>query len=152
MSPRLFWAAAVLALWATAVFAAPPIGQNVAAPAGNTPIPSAPTSLTGSGHFTSACIAAAQYRAFDVFAATAGAATLQVQRYADAGACVAPVGAAVPVSALALTSGGGCPGVTLCGDVASNDGLPFVAVKITLTDTSGSTNAITALTLTQGAE
>lgn len=151
MRTRFLVAACALALWAPAQ-AAPPISQNVAAPSGNTPIANVPASLTGSGHFTSACIAAAQYRAFDIFAAIAAAGTLQVQRYADAGTCLTPVGVALPSTALALTNGGICPGSTYCGDVGANDGLPFLAFKITLTDTSGSTNAITAVTLTQGAE
>lgn len=144
-------AALLIILLAGPALAGPPISNNVASPSGNTVVPSVPASLAGNASFTSTCVQAGQYRAFDAFAATAGAATLQVQRYADA-ACSHVAGAAVPATALALTSGGGCPGGTLCGDVGSNDGLPFVALKITLTDTSGSTNAVTAVTLTQGAE
>ena len=90
-------------------------------------------------------------RALDVFSAVAGKATLQVQRYADV-ACTYPVGAAVPSTAQALTQSGGCPGSTYCGDVGMNDGMPFIAVIITLTDTSGSTNAITKFLLNIGAE
>ena len=116
-----------------------------------------PASIAGSGTLPSVCIASTYARAFDVFAAVAGAATLQVQRYADAavngvGGCTQPVGAAQPATAQALTQGGGCPGSTYCGDVGNNDGLPWAALKVTLTDTSGSTNAITSVILTQGAE
>lgn len=129
----------------------PNISSLIAAPSGNVTIPNVPASLVGNTTFTSACILADKYRAFDVFAAIAAAGTLQVQRYADAG-CVNPVGAKVPAAPLALASGATCPGATACGDVGSNDGLPLIALKIMLTDTSGSTNAVTALTLTQAAE
>ena len=143
----LFFSAA-LALVIGSASAAPPISNNVAMPSGVTPL-TVPASVAGSGNWVSVCVQAAQYRSFDVFADTAGAATLQVQRYADPG-CTHAAGAAVPAVALALTSGGGCTGS--CGDVGSNDGLSFLAMKITLTDTSGSTNTINSVVLVQGAE
>lgn len=120
-------------------------------PVAGVPASPVPASLAGSAHWTSGCIASAAARAFDVYAELAGTSTLQIQRYADA-ACAYPVAAAVPSTALALTSGGSCPGATYCGDVGSNDGTPFLAIKITVTDTSGSTNAITTVALAQGAE
>ncbi len=125
---------------------------------GSSPVPA---SLAGSASWVSACVPSLYSRAFDVVAAVAGTATLQIQRYADVTTvsgsttvpgCTLPVGAAVPSTALALTSGGGCPGSTYCGDVGINDGMPFAAIVVTLTDTSGSTNAVTSVTLLQGAE
>jgi hypothetical protein len=129
------------------------------APTVSLPIFGVPASLTSDGSFTSQCINASYYRSFTAFAAIAGTGSLQVQRYADQpphpgqpGGCTIPVGAAVPVTALSLTNGGICPGSTYCGTVASNDGMSFVSLKITLTDTSGATNAITSLSLLLGAE
>ena len=136
---------------ASALAAGPNINSYVAAPSGAVPLAGVPASLSGSGSWTSACVAASPYRAFDVFAAIAAAGTLQVRRYADA-ACTYPAGPAIPASPLALASGGSCPSATTCGDVASNDGLPFLALKITLTDTSAATNVITTVVLIQGAE
>lgn len=148
---KIFLVALAASIGANIAVAAPPISGNVAAPSGNTPL-TVPASIAGSGSWISPCVAAAQYRAFDVFAAVAAAATLQVQRYADASTCIQPVGPAIPGTALALTNSGNCPASTYCGDVGANDGLPFMALKITVTDTSASTNAITSVTLIQGAE
>jgi hypothetical protein len=117
-----------------------------------------PASLAGSGSWTSYCVNAAYYRSVTVFATLAAAGTLQIQRYADqpsniAGTgCTIPVGAAVPSTALALTSSASCPSSGSCGTVAVNDGMSFLAFKATLTDTSSSTNAIVSTKLLQGAE
>jgi hypothetical protein len=111
-----------------------------------------PTALAGNGSWTSpTCIASTYARAFTTFVALAAAGTTSVQRYADA-ACAQPAGAVIPVTPLALTTGGGCPGSSFCGSNSSNDGLPYAALKITITDTSGSTNAVVAMTLLLGAE
>ncbi len=112
---------------------------------------SPPASLAGSGAWTSPCVAASYARAFTAFAALAAAGTTSAQRYADA-TCAQPVGAAVPASPLVLTSGGGCPGTSFCGSNSSNDGLPYAALKVTITDTSTSTNSVVAVTLLLGAE
>lgn len=110
-----------------------------------------PTTVAGSATWTSACVGMAYSRALDVFAGLSGAATLQVQRYADA-ACTMPSGAAVPSSPLALTSGGSCPSASHCGDAGINDGMPYAALKVTIVDTSTATNTFVALVLVQGAE
>ena len=144
--------ASVAALSRCARAAGPVVNSFVAVGSGNVPVASVPASIAGSGSWTSGCIAADKYRAFDVFAAIAAAGTLQVQRYANA-LCASPAGPALPSTALALVTGTLCPPTaTRCGDVGSNDGLPFLALTIKLTDTSASTNAITTLTLTQGPE
>jgi len=141
----------LLGVW----LAGPAFAQRQPAPFGAPSVAAAalgaPASLVGNAHFTSACVPSSMFRAFDAFAALAGAATLQVQRYADA-ACLYPAGVAIPSTALALAQGARCPGSTYCGDAGANDGLPFLGLKVTVTDTSGSTNAITAVVLTQGAE
>ena len=110
-----------------------------------------PVSLSADGAYTTGCVATPWARAFDTYAQTAAAATLQVQLYADV-KCTYPVGAAVPTSAQALSSGGGCPGGSYCGDVGQNNGMPFVGLIVTLTDTSDATNAIGAFVLNLGAE
>ena len=145
---------AVFALSASLAIAGPPLSPtNPGAPSGNTPLlsPAPPTSLAGNASYVSACVPASAYRAFDAHAETAAAATLQVQRYHDL-ACAHPLVPALPATPLALTTGAPCPGSTRCGDVGSNDGVPFIALVVTLTDTSGSTNTVSAMTLTQGAE
>jgi hypothetical protein len=75
-----------------------------------------------------------------------------VQRYIDFPACTLPAGAAVPTTPLALASGAACPSSSLCGTVASNDGMSFSALKVNITDTSAATNAIVSLQLLMGAE
>jgi hypothetical protein len=110
-----------------------------------------PVSLTALGSFASSCVIATSARALTAFAAMQKASTLQVQRYYDSG-CTQPVGAAIPSTALALAQGSGCAASTYCGSVSSNDGLPFLYLKVTVTDTSNSTNAVTAVNLAQGAE
>ena len=126
--------------------------KATASTAAATPPTPVPASIAGSGTYSTGCVPAPYSRAFDVFAAVAGAATLQVQRYADVGTCADPVGVAVPSSPQALTQSGGCPGSTYCGDVGINDGMPYLAFVATLTDTSGSTNAVTKVVVMQGAE
>lgn len=107
-----------------------------------------PASIAGSGSWTSGCLAGGDFRAFDAFAALAGAATLQIQRYADP-QCTYVLGTGVPATPLALASGGLCPATTFCGDIGLNDGVPFSGIKITITDTSTNTNAITVVYVTQ---
>lgn len=131
----------------------------VTGPTRSTVIPGVPATIANGGTFTSACLVANQARAFDVFAALTGVATLQVQRYADipisgVGGCSYPVGAAVPSTALTLATGTGCPasGADFCGDVASNDGLPFQGIKVIVHNTFGATNTVANLILNQAAE
>ena len=141
----------LLSPWAVAQQAFRNTGP-VTAPTFTVAIPNAPTSLSGNGVWTSQCMPSGLARAFDVFAATAAAATLKVQRWGDA-SCTYPVGGPLPAAGpLALTTGGGCPGSTACGDVGANDGQPFMALSVILTDTSGSANAVTTVVLMQGAE
>ncbi len=118
---------------------------------------SPPASIAGNGAWATPCIATFQTRAIQMFGALSGAGTLQIQRYAQVIpgtpiTCAQPVGPAVPATALVLTQGGGCPSSSYCGNVASNDGQPFMGMIGTLTDTSGSTNTIAGVTLLGGAE
>jgi len=114
------------------------------------PLVGVPSSLAGSGSWTSQCIQMSYYRAYTLFVGLAAAGTIQSQRYADA-ACTLPIDA-VPSSAQALTMGASCPSAGYCGAFSSNDGHPFVALKVTLTDTSTSTNAIVSTAFLPGAE
>ncbi len=147
--------AAAFALWTAAANAEnqrqPPSQPSVTAITLDLPVAGVTPTITASTSFTSQCIFSNYYRSFTTFAALSGAGTLQVQRYADMG-CTYPIGAAVPSTALALTSGGTCPAGTSCGTVASNDGMSFEALKVTVADTSGSTNTVTKILLLLGAE
>jgi len=158
---KLAWAALLLSV----VFVAPslaadpsqwgPISSNSAPMAWPSSSP-VPASINGAASppansWVSGCVPSLFARSFDISAALAGAATLQAQRYADA-KCTIPTGSEVPSTALALTTGGGCPGSTYCGDVGLNDTIPFAAFVATLTDTSGAANAVTNVFLLQGAE
>lgn len=148
-----------LVLAAILLLAAPALAQQqqlsplppISAPTLSLQVAGVPASLTSAGSFTSQCIIAQYYRSFAAFAALAKVGTLQVQRYID-GSCTYPAGAAVPATALTLTVGGLCPATTFCGTVASNDGMSFGALKVTITDASTSINGVTTLQLLQGAE
>lgn len=129
----------------------PPPLATVTAVTISIPLANVPASLAGDAAWTSSCINMGYYRAFSVFAGLSGAGTLQAQRYGDA-ACAIPVGAAVPSSALALTQGSLCVASSYCGSVGSDDGQPFLAVEVTLTDTSNSTNTIKSTAFLPGAE
>lgn len=115
------------------------------------PVPDVPASIAGNGSWVSGCLAGGDFRAFDVFVAVGGAATVQIQRYVDP-QCNYAAGDAVPTTPLALSSGGVCTGGTFCGDVGNNDGMPFSSLKITITDTSGSTNAVSVVYMAQGGQ
>lgn len=145
--------ALALALCATGAMAQqPPAGWVNASPATFTQaMGTVPASIAGSGSWTSDCVVADFYRAFSAFGALAAAGTMQVQRYADR-TCTLPAGAAVPSTALALATGTLCPATSRCGTVASNDGAPFMALKVMLIDTSTATNAIVGTTLLLGSE
>ena len=155
---RLFAAALVAALISTGAYAQQPQSWGpVTVYSTPSTLAGVPASLTALQAWSSGCVAMPWSRAFTAYAAIAGTGTLQAQRYADgpvngAGGCTQPVGAALPVSALALTQGGACPGSTYCGWVSANDGMPFLSLEVTLTDTSNGANAITSMTLLIGAE
>jgi hypothetical protein len=133
-----------LAVFANPALAEPPDTHSL-------PNLAAPASIGASLSWVSRCLPAASTRAFTAFAAMQGAATLSVQRYADA-SCTQPAGGAVPSAPLVLTTGSGCPSSSYCGSDASNDGLPFLTLKMTITDTSAAANNVIAASLVLGAE
>ena len=145
-------AAWLLCFGYAAAFAQQP--QNwpqITAPTVGVAIPTPPTSLTALQAWKSGCLAAVNARAFSLFAALAGAGTVQVKRYFDKN-CAQPAGPALPATALALSNGASCPAASYCGNVSSNDGMPFLFEQVTLTDTSNATNAVVGLVLLQAAE
>lgn len=147
------WLVVGIGLFPVAVFAQqaqPPSLPTQSAPTITIPLQT-PSTIAGSGSWTSACLNMGYYRAFSVFGALSAAGTLQTQRYGDA-KCTLPVGPAVPSTALALTTGAGCPSASRCGSVGSNDGQPFVGLTVTLTDTSASTNTVVSSAFLPAAE
>jgi hypothetical protein len=140
---RLRLLMALLALSATAHAQSPQEWGAVTRGTRNVPLVGVPASLTANAAFTTPCITASGARAFTVFGALNKAGTLQVQRY-DA-TCTQPIGAAIPSSALVLAATSKCPVSSFCGSLSSNDGSAYSSLKISLADTSNSTNTVVGL-------
>lgn len=126
----------------------PPASSPVAAASRAVALGDLPATIAGSGSWTSSgCIGVPLDRAFTLFVALSGAGTIQVQRFNDA-ACAHPLN----TLSFTLTSTGCGAGQTNCGYITSNSGMPFIALKVTITDTSGSTNTVQAASLVLGSE
>lgn len=100
-----------------------------------------PATIAGSATWTSIAIATTPPgRSLFVVATSSQAGTLSIQRYADAAATIA-IGAAISQALSADVS----------GTVAVNDGLPYLAAKISIVNGSGSTATISGTAAGQGA-
>lgn len=156
MRGRLLRAAALTAIiaWSQPSLAQqqsqPPALPQTTAVTISIPLAGVPATIAGSGSWTSQCIQMSYYRTYTLFVALSAAGTIQTQQYADA-ACTLPV-ATLPASAQTLINGSPCPGTTYCGAYSSNARNPFLALKVTIADTSASTNTIVSTAFLPGAE
>ncbi len=108
-----------------------------------------PFSLAAKGIWQSPCTKVIP--PFDVYVSALAGADVSVQRYADAG-CVYAIRDPLTVSlaAPAPPKPNACYlAPSSCGDVASPDAVPHMAIRVTITDTSGAPNKVFAVQLTQ---
>lgn len=105
-----------------------------------------PVGLAAHGAWVSPCVAVIP--PFDVFAATVGAASLSVQRFADK-LCTYPIGVDLPLPVHTLTQAPACLAHSFCGDQGTPDLTPLQSLRINVTDTSAAQNTILAVVLLQ---
>lgn len=111
--------------------------RDTALPA--SPPTAVPATIAGNGNWQSGIITPYGADGILVAANLTGNATVAIQRYAD-------LAGTLPVDAgqsQALTGG-------TAGSIGVNDGVPYLSYQVTITDTSGSTNTVTSVAITQG--